>query len=312
MRNLIDLLIQNSKIQINGIHPRLTEDVDIVGHACKYGIPVFDSISINDSVYLNKLNNLDVDYFISCNEKQIFKRPLLELPKRGSLNLHCGCLPLQRGGGGIYSAFINEQSVGITIHAIDESIDGGDIYAQIQRPIEERESITDIKKWTLEVGPRLYYNTILGIDKGQIKPRKQVGLYSYTPAMPKYDNVINWCERSKLIHNRIRGRQSPVYCISFVDHKPLYILGSELTVDVANFRGAPGQVIARTDRGNVVKTGDNALLITLVAYDEKMPFIPNFKISTTFNLNLVEEYFELSRRLSTLEMHLTKMVTNGS
>ena len=312
MRNLLDLLMQNPKIQIAGLHPRLTEDVDISQHACKYGISIFESNSINDPKYINTIYKLDVDFFISCNEKQIFKKPLLELPKKASLNLHCGCLPLQRGGGGIYSAFINKQNVGITIHAIDESIDGGDIYTKIERPIGEHECITDIKNWTLEVGPRLYYNTILAVENEQLKARKQVGLYSYTPAMPKYDNVIDWCEESVLIHNRIRGRQSPVYCLAFVDHKPLYIMKSELTTDVSNFKGTPGQVIAKTNRGNVIKTGDNALLINLVAYDETMPFIPSFKVSTMFALNLTSEYIDLSRRLSSLELRLSEIERSRS
>ena len=306
MQRLMDSLARQSNVIIVGLHPRVMEDVDIIEHARLYDIPIYDSQSINEPDYLNLVLSLNVDLLVSCNEKQIFRRPLIDAPKIAALNLHCGYLPLQRGGGGIYSAFINEQDVGITVHYITEVIDAGDVIAQKHRPIEDNENIKDIQKWVNHTAPDLYIEAIQKIMNGTTVRVTQKTEYTYTPAMPEYDNMIDWRESSTLIRNRVRARQSPIWSFTFLNKKRLYIRNVQLLSDVANYIGPAGQVIARTESGVVVKTGDNALLITSVAYDDQQPFVPQFKISTTFGINLVKEYFELISRIETLEKILIR------
>jgi methionyl-tRNA formyltransferase len=301
MQRLMDSLAFKPDVSIVGLHPRMMEDIDIIEHAHFYDIPVYDSQSINELDFLNIVVNLNVDLIVSCNEKQIFQKRLIDAPKIAALNLHCGYLPLQRGGGGMYSAFINQQNVGITVHYISDVIDAGDVIVQAHRPIQDHENIKDIQKWVNHTAPDLYIQAIQKVIDGTTDHVIQQGQYTYTPAMPEYDNVIDWREPSKLIRNRVRARQSPVWCFTFLNKKRLYIRSVELVKDVANYIGPVGQVIARMENGIVVKTGDNALLITSVAYDDHQPFVPQFKISTTFGINLIKEYFDMASRIESLE-----------
>jgi methionyl-tRNA formyltransferase len=101
MKKLINLLLPDPEFRLVGLHPRQTEGVDILMHAAKSGIPVFDTNDINNPNYLNLLRGMEIDLLLSCNEKQIFRKDLIEIPALAALNLHGGALPLQRGGGGL-------------------------------------------------------------------------------------------------------------------------------------------------------------------------------------------------------------------
>lgn len=301
MERLLNLLCQDSEIAVVGLHPRMMEGVNIATFAHSHGVPVYESEAINGNDYVQIVSELATDLIISCNEKQIFKPPLIKVPRVAVLNLHCGYLPLQRGGGGLYSAFINEQEAGVTVHYVNEQIDAGEIVAQEHRPIGEHETIKDIQEWALQIAPRMYVEAIHRVIDGSVIPVVQSGKYTYTPAMPEYDNMIDWSEPSALIHNRVRARQSPVWCFTFVEKRMLFVRSTQLLTDVADYIGPVGQVIARKANGVAVKTGNNALLVTSVAYENDQPFIPAFGISSVFGINVVKEYFELTKRIALLE-----------
>lgn len=302
MRRLIDSLKCERNYIIIGLHPRQTEGVDIIEYAKNSKIQIYESENINSKDFINRLILLKIDLIVSCNEKKIFKKELINLPKLGALNIHGGLLPMQRGGGGMYSAFINEQDAGLSVHFITEDIDAGDIIAQKVRKIYKNENILDIIGWVHEVGVDLYIEAIKIVLNKSFKKISQLGFqYTYTPAMPEFDNLINWNEPSKLIHNRIRARQSPIWCFTFYEGKKLFVRESGLLTNVANFIGTNGQVIERNEKGIVVKTGDNALIIKTVAYPDSRAFTPKFKISSMLGINLYKEYFVLKDRITILE-----------
>lgn len=307
LQGLIELLTKDKKYSIIGLHPREADEISPYKLASQYNLDLYESKNINCDSFVNTLKKLDIDFIISCNEKQIFKKPLIELSKIASLNIHGGILPLQRGGGSIYSAFINEQNVGMTVHYLSEIIDGGEIIKQISRPILDTENARDVQNWFFKVGPTLYYEAIEDIIQNkviQVISQKELR-YTYIPAKPEFDEIINWNETSKLIHNKIRARQGPVYNFTYYDNKKLYILKSSLIGnEIANYINSNGQIIQKDSRGIIVKCQDTALLIEKVMYEDNMPFVPNFPISHILGINLYKEICLLKEKIKNLESHL--------
>lgn len=68
--------------------------------------------------------------------KHIIPIDLISLPKQGVLNLHYSLLPSYRGVYPVNWAIINgERRTGFTYHFVNEEIDDGEIFMQVEVPV---------------------------------------------------------------------------------------------------------------------------------------------------------------------------------
>ena len=85
--------------------------------------------SIKNSIFLKSLKAFEPDLFISIRFGKIFKGDILNIPKKGILNLHSAILPDYKGILGTLHALKDSQKeIGCTLHYIsDNTIDTGEI-----------------------------------------------------------------------------------------------------------------------------------------------------------------------------------------
>lgn len=82
--------------------------------------------NINTSPFIKKL---DFDWIVCAYYDRIVKKHILQLPKRGALNVHLGIAEQYRGCYPTTFPIIdNRKLAGITIHNMTEGIDDGDVY----------------------------------------------------------------------------------------------------------------------------------------------------------------------------------------
>ena len=62
------------------------------------GIPVIAPADVNAADVVERVRGLAPDFLFSAMFRQMLKRELLEVPRRGALNLHPSLLPKFRGG----------------------------------------------------------------------------------------------------------------------------------------------------------------------------------------------------------------------
>ena len=93
--------------------------------------------NINDPAFLDELSQLDSELFLFALFDQIAQSPFLNLPKKGTYNLHLGKLPEYRGG---LSAFwvlrYGDPTAGVTLHEAVPKLDAGQIVAEKRFPVE--------------------------------------------------------------------------------------------------------------------------------------------------------------------------------
>ncbi|MHB9139494.1 MAG: formyltransferase family protein, partial [Victivallaceae bacterium] len=65
--------------------------------ACAEGLPVFAPDDINHPVWAEKIKAINPDIIFSFYFRDMVKKPILEIPKLGCLNLHGSLLPAYRG-----------------------------------------------------------------------------------------------------------------------------------------------------------------------------------------------------------------------
>ena len=111
-----------------------------------FGIPVFQiKGSINDEIWLKKINGLKPDLLICVRYGEILKKSLITIPSIGVINFHSSLLPKYKGLGPIFQALLhNENEIGFSFHYVDEDVDTGKIIKRQKIKTEKNESVSRI------------------------------------------------------------------------------------------------------------------------------------------------------------------------
>lgn len=91
------------------------------------GKPVWKVGTINGEEALQIIRDSKFDLVVNARTRYIYKRPILELPPLGCINIHHGLLPNQRGLMCDLWALSEGQPAGFTIHKMNQNIDDGNI-----------------------------------------------------------------------------------------------------------------------------------------------------------------------------------------
>jgi methionyl-tRNA formyltransferase len=98
----------------------------------KHGVPVLElGGSINSGKSRGLIEGYGPDLLVSLQANVIFKKPLLDLPSKGCINVHTALLPKYRGLMPTFWVLKNGETVtGVSVFFMDEGIDSGPILVQ--------------------------------------------------------------------------------------------------------------------------------------------------------------------------------------
>lgn len=106
------------------------------------GMDLIDYDSLDDASFLQKLRNLHADVAVVCSFNEKIPNLMLDTVKDGFLNVHPSLLPMYRGGNPYSAVIINgERLTGVSIHYMTEDFDKGDLVAQKQLEIGQKETM---------------------------------------------------------------------------------------------------------------------------------------------------------------------------
>jgi methionyl-tRNA formyltransferase len=131
-------------------------------------VPVIEAESVNSQEFRDRLRELDVDVVVSVAAPEVFKAPLLSIPRLGCINIHSGRLPEYRGMmPTFWQMRAGERVATVTIHEMAEKLDAGGVIATVAFPLQERDSLDRVITGTKEAGARLMIETLLRFDPEQ-------------------------------------------------------------------------------------------------------------------------------------------------
>lgn len=91
------------------------------------GIKLFRCKTVNSAAALEFIGGLQPDLMVNIRTRNIYKKPVLDLPKIGCINIHHGLLPDNRGTLCDLWAWVEGRPVGFSVHWMNEKIDDGAI-----------------------------------------------------------------------------------------------------------------------------------------------------------------------------------------
>jgi methionyl-tRNA formyltransferase len=149
----------------------------LTGRSCravleKAGMVCVDAPNVNDPACVAALKELDLDVILSVAAPQIFKEPLLNVPKWGCINSHSGPLPRYRGMmPTFWQMFLGEKRIGVTVHTMAKDIDGGEILQQEFTDLCPGESLHEVIVRTKQMAARMVRDTLESIRDGRVERR---------------------------------------------------------------------------------------------------------------------------------------------
>jgi methionyl-tRNA formyltransferase len=129
------------------------------------GVRVVDAESVNSPEFRDMLSGLGIDVLVSVAAPEVFKAPLLSIPRLGCINIHSGRLPQYRGMMPTFWQMRAGESVAtVTIHEMAEKLDAGGIVATLDFPLEQRDTLDRVITGTKQEGARLMIRTLLRFE----------------------------------------------------------------------------------------------------------------------------------------------------
>jgi methionyl-tRNA formyltransferase len=151
--------------------------------------------SINAPESIAHLQSFEPDLIISISSNQIFKKPILSLPRYGCINLHTALLPKYKGLMPTFWALKNnEKKIGVSVFIMDEGIDTGDIVSQKIIPIEPQDTLESLIEKTKKVGMDGVIEAIIKINSENVltfRPEDKEGTYYTFPTRQDVKEFLN-------------------------------------------------------------------------------------------------------------------------
>ncbi len=215
VRCLSVLLAHGVKVPLVVTHkdnPKETIWFDSVAElAALHGIPVITPDNPNAPEVVEQIRALQPDFFFSFYYREMLKRELLDIPKRGALNMHGSLLPKYRGRVPVNWAIIyGETETGATLHYMTEKPDNGDIVAQQAVPILPNDTALQVFHKVTVAAELALHGVVPALLAGKAQAVKQdLSKGAYFGGRRPEDGVIDWSKSAQQIHNLVRAVAPP-------------------------------------------------------------------------------------------------------
>lgn len=158
--------------------------------AAAFGVPCEHVAEVNDEAFLAKLRGLQTDLIASVSCPQVFRKPLIDLPALGCLNVHGAPLPKYRGiAPSFWMMARGEARAGVTVFLVNEDLDAGDVIEVVEFDIDPHESLEQFIIRSKRIACQALLRGIQKIEQGNFRRTpldKEKGSYFGFPTRAAY------------------------------------------------------------------------------------------------------------------------------
>ena len=271
---VVGLVTQPDRFDARGrMHLNVMKDF-----AAERGIPVLQPVNINTEESLAQLRALEADLFMVAAYGQILSADVIEVPPRGSYNLHASLLPKYRGAAPIqYAVWKGEPETGVSIFKIEPKLDAGLILSMFTTPIGPRETAGELEIRMSELVAPAALQFLDDLEHNRLTGTLQdKSLVTKAPKLRKEFGAINWSQTVRQIDCQVRAMQpwpTPYAYLKIEGRPTLRVLilevSSHATVDHSD--QAPGSIVHNDGKSLRVKCADGSCQIERIQPVGKRP-----------------------------------------
>jgi methionyl-tRNA formyltransferase len=225
-------------------------------------LPVFTPKNLRQDDSISLLKGLAPDLIIVVAFGQILPQEVLDIPSRGSINVHASLLPKWRGAAPVHASILNGDSeTGVTIMLMDAGMDTGPILTQERALIGEEETCGSLTDRLSDLGAKLLLATLPKYIAGDITPIDQDdSLATYAGMIKKAQGLLDFNLPAAKLARQIRAFEP--WPSSFFFWHDMRIVVKQ-AICLPSDRSEIGLVLEMDNQPGIV-TSDGILVLTQV------------------------------------------------
>ena len=236
--------------------------------------------NLNTEEEFNFFKNLNPDIVVVVAYGQLITKKILDIPKKGFINIHASLLPKWRGAAPIQRAIMNlDKETGVSIMKIVEELDSGPIIKKIKTDIKPYDSSGIILESLSKIGAKNILSVLDDIFNDKAKFIEQDhALATYAKKIKKNECKVDWDENAKNIIGKINGL-NPNPGAWFEYQKIRYKIWQAILSDK---KGVPGTIL---DNNFTIACKDQSIKITEIQREGKTKlYLKDFLLGINFKI----------------------------
>ncbi|MFC0269802.1 methionyl-tRNA formyltransferase [Kushneria aurantia] len=233
--------------------------------ALEHGLAVHQPTTLKDEEGRAALREAGIDLLVVVAYGLILPRAVLDIPPLGALNVHASLLPRWRGAAPIQRAIeAGDRESGVTIMAMDEGLDSGDMLLAASTPIDEQTTAAELHDRLATLGARTLIEALERLSDGQLiaTPQPAEGI-SWAPKLSKAEAELDFTDSAVELACRVRAfNPFPVAWTRLGDDNLRLWHASARAARGSETRALPGTLLDAEPDALCVACGDGVLRIT--------------------------------------------------
>jgi methionyl-tRNA formyltransferase len=222
------------------------------------GVPVTTPASLKDSEFQQQLSRDRPDIMVVAAYGLILPRAVLDIPRRGAINVHASLLPRWRGAAPIQRALLaGDSNTGISIMQMDEGLDTGPVLLQLAIPIHGDDTAGTLHDRLAELGANLIVKAMDALEAGGLRPTPQsANGATYAAKFEKREAHVDWREPAITVSRRVRASNPAPGAVA-------RLRGVDIKIwqcTAVSGEGIPGEILEADSHGVLVACGQGAVL----------------------------------------------------
>jgi methionyl-tRNA formyltransferase len=230
--------------------------------AAEEEIPVLQPKNARDPELFEKLEALKPDISIVVAYGHILPQRIIDLPPKGTLNIHASLLPALRGAGPIQAAIRQGLSeTGVSVMRVVPALDAGPVLLQANMPIFDDEAFGELQNRLSELGALTLIEALTLVNLGKAKETIQdESRATYAPKVTRESSRIQWRDSAVEISRLIRASDPKPGAFTKTPKGDVKLFEPKV---MDGIKGEPGEVLKVTGE-LVIACGLDALRINEV------------------------------------------------
>ena len=180
----------------------------VAARCLQLDIPILTPVTLRDQGIVYQLQELKPDVAVVVAYGLILPAAVLKIPRYGCLNIHASLLPRWRGAAPIQRAILaGDHETGVTIMAMDEGLDTGEIITHASVPILPTTTASELHDQLAALGTKLILDTLGQLKrKGSLQTVPQIHEGAcYAVKLARRDGWVDWRQSAHQVNRQTRA-----------------------------------------------------------------------------------------------------------
>jgi methionyl-tRNA formyltransferase len=232
--------------------------------ALEENLPVLQPERPRGDAFIAQLRALAPDISVVVAYGHLLPRAVIDLPTRGTLNIHASLLPELRGAAPIQAAIRDGHArTGVTIMRMVEKLDAGPSILQLGTEVHDDETYGELALRLSELGAAALVEALALVEMGKAPEEPQdESRATYASKIDRASTRVDWTRDARAVGRSVRAYDPRPGAFTTIAGQDVKLFGAKHAPKADS--AEPGTVIGIGPEGLVVACGEGAIRIAQV------------------------------------------------